>query len=448
MTRPTRAALAGLSLLLPLAALPAIAVPEAWAHWLVATAVVLLLIGVDLLRLRPARAWRIEVATPEVLHIGGRDSATIRITGSGGEPPPLPGARGRAARLEALLELGPRLRPAPRGTLRLDVEGGGTLAVPLEPTRRGEAEVRALWLRWSGPLGLIERTRRIPLERSIAVIPNIRAVREEAIRFFARRQAVIGQKVERYHGEGSEFESLKEYQPGYDPRGLDWRATARHRKLLVREFQAERNHPVVVAIDTGRLMREPIAGIPRLDRAINAGLLLAYVALKTGDRVGLVAFDSRVNELVLPRRGIASFASFQKSCAGLEYGSDETNYTLAIAQIAQRLRRRTLIVLFTDFVDSITAELMLDALKRIGSRHLLLFIALRDPGLETIRDAPPRDAAALHGAVVADQLLREREGVFRDLSRRGIQVLDRTPDRLSDGLVQRYLRIRRREMVG
>jgi len=447
MTRPTRTATIGTALLLPLAALPAIALPEAWAYWLVATSLGLLLLGVDLLRLRPARAFQIGVVTPSILYVGADDEAVVRIAGIGSEPP-LPGLRGRAARMRALLELGERLEPATAANLHLDVAGGGTVSVPLRPTRRGAAEVRALWLRWSGPLGLVERTRRVPLDRTIAVIPNIRAVREEAIRFFARRQAVIGQKIERYQGEGSEFESLKEYQPGYDPRGLDWRATARHRKLLVREFQAERNHPVVVAIDTGRLMREPLAGIPRVDRAINAALLLAYVALKTGDRVGLVAFDARVNELVLPRRGIASFARLQKSCAGLEYGSDETNFTLAISQITLRLRRRSLIVLFTDFVDSITAELMLDALKRIGSRHLLLFVALRDPGLEALRDATPRDEGALQRAVVADQFLREREGVLRELGRRGVQVLDCTPDQVSAGLVQRYLRIRRREMVG
>lgn len=438
MTRPTRPTIIGAALLLPLAALPAIALPDAWAFWLAAVLLGMLLIAFDLLFLRPARSFRIEVATSEVLYMGSVDDARVRISSE----------RGRAPSIDALLELGERLEPAAAATLRPTPVAPGTLDVPLRPTRRGEARVEALWLRWTGPLGLVERIRRLPLERKIAVIPDIRAVRAEALRFFARRQSVVGQKIERYHGEGSEFESLKEYQPGHDTRGLDWRASARHRKLVVREFQAERNHPVVVAIDTGRLMREPIGGIPRLDRAINAGLLLAYIALKTGDRVGLVAFDSRVHDLVLPRRGIASFPRFQRSCAALEYGADETNYTLALTQVALRLRRRSLIVLFTDFVDSITAELMLDSLKRLGGRHLLLFVALRDPALEALRDAPPRDEDALQRAVVADQLLRERETVFRDLVRRGIQVLDRTPDQVGPGLVQRYLRIRRREMVG
>jgi uncharacterized protein (DUF58 family) len=446
MTRPTRPALIWLAALLPLAALPAVVSPAFWAYWLAATALWIVLIGVDALFLLSARALRIEVATPELLYVGAADDATVRIAAparaaAAGEPRP-------GVRFEALLDVGERLEGVPPFDLRLDAAGTATARIGLRPTRRGEAEVRGLWLRWRGPFAFAERVRRVALDRRIPVIPNIRAVRQEALRFFARRQAIVGQKIERYLGEGSEFESLREYQPGFDPRGLDWRATARHRKLLVREYQAERNHPVVIAIDSGHLMREPLAGIPKLDWAINAALLLAYVALKSGDRVGLLSFDSRVREVVLPRRGVAAFPRLQAACARIEYSAEETNYALSVAQITQRVRRRSLVVFFTDFVDSVTAELMLDNLRRLGNRHLLLFVGLRDPGLEELRDERPRDFPTVVRAVVADQLLRERESVFLELGRRGIQCLDRTPDQISAGLVRRYLWIRRREMIG
>ncbi len=438
MIRPTRFALLWVAGLLPVSTLPAIIAPSLWTHWLVATSGLLILIGVDALLTLPSHRLTIEVTTPGSLYVGASDDATLRFT----VPP------GSRVRIEGLLELGERLEPVAPMNLTVTGAESATQEIALRPTRRGEAEIRSLWLRLSGPLGLTARVRKVVLDRRIAILPNIRAVRQEALRFFTRRQFLLGQKVQRYVGEGSEFESLKEYQPGHDPRGLDWRATAKHRKLLVREYQAERNHPVVVAIDSGHLMREPLDGIAKLDHAINAALLLSYVALKSGDRVGLLNFDERVHDFVLPRRGVSSFARLQERCARIEYSDRETNFTLSVAQIVQKIRRRSLVVVFTDFVDSVTAELMLDNLGRIGSRHLLLFVGLRDPGLEEVRDELPKDSLTLQRAVVAGQLLRERNAVFLELRRRGIQCLDRTPEQISPALVRRYLMIRSREMVG
>lgn len=438
MTRPTRIALLLLFGALPLAAAPAVLGASLWTYWFVATVACLIGIAIDAALALPSRRLRIELATPEVLYSGAEELGTISIEAQVAGAPAI----------EARVDVGPTLAAIPHLSLRFDEDRRATGTISLRPSRRGEATIDSVWLRWRGPLGLVERIRRIRYDRTIPVIPDIRSVRQEALRFFTHRQFLVGQKVQRYLGEGSEFESLKEYQPGYDPRGLDWKATARHRTLLVREFQAERNHPVVLAIDSGHLMREPIAGTPKIDLAINAALLLAYVALKSGDRVGMVGFDDGIRVAAAPRRGVGSFPRLQERCARLEYSDRETNFTLSVAQISQQVRRRSLVVFFTDFVDSITAELMLDNLRRIGKRHLLLFVRLRDPGLEEIRDRTPTDAGVVHRAQVADQLLRERAEVFAKLRRSGVQCLDLVPDDVSAGLVQKYLRIRNREMVG
>ena len=433
MIRPTRRALLGFTAGFPLAVLPIIVSPSLWTFWLVSMLGLLLFLGFDALLALSTRQLELDIATPEILYVGREDAASVEVR--------IPA--GRTPRFTWFLETNPVLAE----NEAIDTRGGAALSFPLRPLRRGEAEIRALWVRVRGPLGLTERSQRIPLDRTIPVTPDLRSVREQALRFFTNRQYLIGQKIQRYLGEGSEFESLKEYQPGLDPRGLDWKATARHRKLLVREFQAERNHPVILAIDSGHLMREPLDGIPKLDHAINAALLLAYVALKSGDQVGLLHFDERVHEATLPKKGLQSFHSLQERCARIAYSDRETNFTLSVAQLSQKVRRRSLVVFFTDFVDSITADLMLENLRRIGSRHLLLFVGLKDPSLVEVRDTPPESALAVHRSVVAADLLRERSAVFRTLKRRGIQCLDATPAELSTSLVSRYLRIRQREMV-
>jgi uncharacterized protein (DUF58 family) len=272
-------------------------------------------------------------------------------------------------------------------------------------------------------------------------------VRAVALRMFSDRNFMTGLKIERYVGDGSEFESLREYVPGLDHRAIDWKSSARHRKLLCQEFRAERNHQVMLAIDGGQLMSEPLAGVPKLDHAINAAILLGWFCLRTGDRVGLAGFDDRVRSWVEPAGGMHAFQRLQAMSAELDYRRTETNYTAALADVSTRLRRRSLIVLFTDFLDTVTAELMIDNVTRLARRHLVLFVAIKDPSLETRALERPRDLDTLHQAVVAADFARERTVVLERLKRVGAHCIDATPDRFSMAIVNRYLDIKRRELL-
>jgi uncharacterized protein (DUF58 family) len=282
----------------------------------------------------------------------------------------------------------------------------------------------------------------------VSVLPDIRPVRAAAMRFFTNREFVAGSNVERFLGDGSEFESLREYARGMDPRAIDWKASARHRKLFADEYRAERDHQVVLSIDTGRLMREPLEGLARVDHAIHAALLLGYVALRTGDRVGLHAFDERPRLFVPPTGGLDTFARLQAGAAGLRETTAESNFTLGLLDLATRLRRRSLVVVLTDFVDSVTAGLMVENVARLVRRHLVVFVALRDPELDAIKDARPDGTLGLYRAVTASDLLRERSVVLRRLERMGVRVVDAAPRDLAAGLLSTYLRARRRELVG
>jgi uncharacterized protein (DUF58 family) len=187
--------------------------------------------------------------------------------------------------------------------------------------------------------------------------------------------------------------------------------------------------------------------MPRLDHAVAAGLLLAWIALKGGDLVGLYGFDSAVRHYVQPVRGTEGFPRLLRSTAELAYRHDETNFTLGLAELAVRLKRRALIVLFTDFVDTVTAELLVESMQRMAQRHVVVFVSLRDPFLQDTVDAAPQRFESVAEAVIAEDFLRDRRMVFDRLDRMGIHCLDVAHDGLSVGLINRYLKIKQRGML-
>lgn len=422
----------------PVALLPVLMSARLWTLWLGYVGGVLLITGLDGLLSLPRRRLTVDVQAPDMLYIGEDDPLVVRLRARGW--------RWRA-RVELLADLDRDLVPVPVRAVEIPAGSTARVELPLSPRRRGTVEVQRVSLRWVGPFGLLQRRVVKPAGAKVSVTPNVRAVRAAALRFFTNKEFLAGLKIEHYVGDGSEFESIREYMPGLDHRAMNWKASARHRKLLCQEFRAERNHQVVIAVDTGQLMSEPMGRIPKVDHAINAGLLLSYFCLRTGDRVGLYGFDERVRCFAEPRGGMASFPRLQKLSAELEYRHAETNFTLGVAELSTRLRRRSLVVLLTDFVDTITAELMLENVLRLSRRHLVVFVTLRDPSLAELAGGEPRTARDVHRSVVAGDFIREREVVLQRLRHLGVQCIDAPPSQVSIGLLNRYLDIKRRELI-
>ncbi|QEL22362.1 DUF58 domain-containing protein [Bosea sp. F3-2] len=398
---------------------------------------VLALIGVDaLLCIRPSRL-KLSVDAPSRLFIGSEGRLTIGAAIDGASRP---------VTIEALPEQsGDATPPDP---VRLVVAPGASASamLPLKPLRRGRIVIEALWLRWRGPLGLAGRSQRRPLAFTIDVVPDIRGIASSAIQFFSR-DAIDGIKVQRQKGEGTEFEALRDHVQGLDNRFIDWKHSAKHLKLLSKEFQVERNHQIILAFDTGYLMAEPIAGLPRLDHAIHAGLLLGWVALRSGDHVGSFAFDARIRQYLQPSRGRSAFARLQNASGELAYRADETNFTLGLAELNARLKRRALVILFTEFIDTTTAELLLEGLQRMANRHAVIFVTLSDPLLANVVDADPGSFRPVAEAVVARDLQRERAIVLERLARMGVHCLEIPPRGLAVDLVNRYLTIKQRGLL-
>jgi uncharacterized protein (DUF58 family) len=437
MIYPTRRAVMLTAAGAPVALALGLAAPGWWLAGAAWALFVLGLVGVDALLGADRDRLELEARAPGVIGVGRREEAKVTARFEG---------RSRPQVVELALEAAQRLGVAPsRLTARLG-DGEARADFSLTPVRRGEGAIEKLWARWRGPLGLVWKQAAQRLDRLVRVTPDIAAVKAQAIRMYAR-DAAFGVRVQLEQGEGSEFQALREFQPGMDPRAIDWKQSARHRHLLAKEFRTERNHPMIFALDTGRLMCEPLAGLPRLDHALNASLLLAYVGLKSGDRAGFFAFDAKPRLMTGTVSGVAAFPALQRMAAAIDYSTEEANFTLGLTQLSGALERRTLIVVFTDFADATSAELMIENLARLMKRHLVLFAVFRDEELQGLVDADPATPEDVSRAVIADALLREREVVIARLKRLGAHIVDAPVERLGPELISRYLELKRKDLM-
>lgn len=378
------------------------------------------------------------------------------------DPPDAPRAAvARAGQVEALARFGGRAPPgraeaalSADGRLGLDqalarasvADRQAAFVFPFTPERRGEAMLKALWVRWQGPLGLVWKQKTFALDVAAPVLTDLQSVRDDAVRLFARN-ALFGAKTQIELGEGSEFQALRDFQPGMDRRAIDWKQSARHAALLAKEFRTERNHHVIMALDCGRAMSEPVGGAPRIDRAINASLLLSYACLRSGDRVGLFSFDSRPRLTTGVAAGLDAFRLLQRVAGRIDYSTEETNYILGLTTLAGSLQRRSLVVVFTDFTDSTSAELMIESLGRLLRRHLVLFVILRDEELEGLTEVMPEEPDDVSRAVVAKTLLRERETVVVRLQRMGVHIVEAPANQIGPAIINAYLDLKRKDLL-
>jgi len=419
----------------PLALAVALLAPQAWLAVPVVAGILLLLVLVDGARAGTLSEWKLE------------HDADVEI----GQPSPLrvsADLSGTPGSARAALSLDPRMAPGGRVALDLaPAQGVWSGEVDLEANRRGTADVDGLWLAWDGPWGLGGRQKHIDLDRAIRVWPDLSPIRSRPLQALLR-DAELGIISRRRRGQGTQFEALTEYQPGMDRRRIDWKASARHAALYARENEAERNNQIVFAFDCGQAMCEPIDGLPRLDRAVSAGLTAAYVALKGGDRTMLFGFARRpvlASPFVSETR---AFARLQQAAAGLDYmQGQEANYTLALATLAARLKRRSLVVLFSDFSDTTAAEMMIESLARLTKRHAVVFVTLEDRELAGFTEAEPDDVDTIARAVTADALARQRQLVLSRLRRMGVEVIEAPHDKLGFAVIDRYLALRAQEAI-
>ena len=429
----------------PAALVIGVVVPQYWYLGLIWIVLMAALILLDAASAKRRNRLDIEIDTPATIGVGAPFIATSRlrfVDGKGGVD-----RRGSPSRIEVALSVDEKLDTGGgRRASAAMIEGQAEVDTRFTANRRGTAMIGHLWARWTGPLGLAWIQKRDYFGAEILVTPNIGMIHDKGIQLYLR-DAAHGLIAQLDRGDGTEFDSMTEFQPGMDRRTIDWKQSARHTELLAKEYRTERNNHIVFALDSGRTMCEPIAGLPRIDRAISAALLTAYVALKAGDRTSLFAFAGRPRAASPTVTGTRGFPTLQRTAADIDYAPEESNYTLALTTLAAQLHRRSLVIVFTDFADPTSAELMLRAAGRMLDRHLVLFVVLRDAELTNLTHARPDDTADVSRAVTANALLRERAIVIARLQRMGAHVLEADHNEVGTRLVASYVDLKRRNLL-
>lgn len=316
----------------------------------------------------------------------------------------------------------------------------------LDARTRGRGDIDAAWVRWQGWLGLVHVQKKVPVDGHVVVTPDLKGVEQDASDLFSTDN-IYGVRIQNQLHNGSEYHALREYDASQDHRRIDWRSSARHMKLYSREYQAERNHHIVLVYDTGRLMGEPLRGLKRLDRAIYAGLLLGYCALRIGDNIRTFAFSSRPYHAAPMISGTKAFEILKGQLSALEDSEEESNHTLALADLNAKVARRSLIILFTDFIDEISADLMLEALNRLSRKHLVMFVAFRDEVVDDLIARRPDQPEDVTRAVFAKRLALQRDRVLTQLRRQGVEVLEAPTEGLATAIVTKYLALKRADRL-
>ncbi len=327
----------------------------------------------------------------------------------------------------------------------------GEVVVPfdLTPRRRGLHHFGDVGVRLIGPLGLAGRQATIRLAMPCKVYPDLTAVREFALLARTRALPEVGIRALRRAGLGTEFASLREYRDGDDYRDIDWKATARRGHPIVREFEPERNQVLVLAIDTGRLMT-PVTGpggLSKLDRAVNAALLLAYLGIARGDLVGLLVFGRDIESYVPPRKGRRQLDTLVEALYAVEAAVEEPDYARALAYLSARLPRRALIALFTEVAGQEASHRLIDVLTVMSSRHLPLLLTQRNRQLEQRawgRIDTEHDAFV---AATVETVLRDKAEALAALAAHGTLVGHVEPERLSVAAINRYLEVKARALL-
>lgn len=335
----------------------------------------------------------------------------------------------------------------PPRAVTVPADGDKREALSVVPLRRGREESGGFVVDSYGPMGLGRRRARIDLPWEVIVYPPLVSMRLRASVAEARRRREAGLKAIRELGEGRLFESLREWVPGDDIRHIDWKATARRRKVITRQYEAERRQQVLLVLDLGRLMTADIGGVARLDYVVQAALELAYAAAQHDDDVGIMTFADGVQYFVAPQRGRAGVRQVLDVLAVVEPKLVEPDYPGAFRYLAARNRKRALTVFFTDVIDRFASDALVANVASLRPRHVPLAVTLRNPELDGVAALRPAETRDAFRKAAAEELLHAREEALGHMRRAGVLVIDVTPQRAAQAVVSKYIDLKRRGVL-
>lgn len=317
----------------------------------------------------------------------------------------------------------------------------------VRPPRRGNYRFGDLHLRWESILGLLRRQATFAHAEPVKVYPNLVDVKKYDLLLRKNRLWELGLRTARIFGSGSEFERLRDYLPDDEYRRINWKATARRGKPISVEYETERSQNIFVLLDAGRMMRSPVGDVAKIDYAINAVLLLAYVAAQKGDKVGLLTFADTVLAWLTPQSGKGQFHRMLEQLYAVEAQPVEPDYNAAFGYFAAKQSKRSLALVFTELTGSVSTDALVAQMARLRQRHLPLLVTVGDPTVQRLARQEITNSTTLYQRTVAEQLLDERRLALDRLQRAGVLTLDVPADELSIAVINRYLEIKERLLI-
>lgn len=421
---------------------------EPWLPGALGLALVLLLVAADLVIAAPAGEVTLARTGPDEVRLGDTVTVTLAVTNDS--------VRTMRAFVRDAWVPSAGAAPPYAHAILLDPGATATIETALTPTRRGDRPAVRVTIRSYGPFGLAfrqtsrRRADRLTPHWTLRVLPEFRS-RRLLPEKLSRLRVIDGQVVTRGRGQGGEFDSLRDYVIGDDPRSIDWRSSARREHVVVKQWRPERDRRVLCVLDTGRTSAGRIAtaaapldpeigGEPRLDIAIDAALLLASLATHAGDRVDLLAVDTQThaNVAASSKRALPKLLG---ALATLTPSLVETDFGRVVAEVLSLERKRALVVLFTSLDPGAIGEGLLPILPRLIARHTVVLAAVHDPALEALAGGRG-DARALHTAAAAERGLAELRRVRTTLSRQGVHVVDAPADTFASTVADTYLNLK------
>jgi uncharacterized protein (DUF58 family) len=434
---------AGAVLVAPAVASAFVTLPPATARFLnvLGVALNLLIFGaalVDLVISPSLRQIEVQRETSDVMSVGARNAVRIWLTNRNRtsvtidfqDEPPQPCATDGLPFVMRLAPLKARYR-----------------VYHVRPHHRGPTCFGSAFLRSQSRLGLWLFFDQRPAEKPVKVYPDIQAV--HGIELLARRNrlAETGLKLSRLRGRGTEFDRLREYRREDEFRHIDWKATARQRQIISREYVVERNQNILLVLDCGRSMCNELGGISHLDRALNAAIVLSYIALRQGDNVGFLAFSNRAERWVRPVRGAGAVQTIIRHTYDIQPKYELSDYGLMVEELRRRFRKRSLVVLLTHALDELHLEAISRQVRELRSPHLVLVAFLKNvPLYERVQSLPKTDVDAFQIAAAAEMVHTQTRQIA-ELHHSGLLVLDTLPEQLSGDLISRYLEIKARHLL-
>jgi uncharacterized protein (DUF58 family) len=387
----------------------------------------------------PPSEVEVERELPGIVPLGAEARVVWRISHRGGRRDPF----GRGIRVRVADELAPSLGA---GTRRVRVvvppRGRVTAATVVRPSRRGRFTPSEVVVRVEGPLGLVARQGRRRVPGVVRVYPPFDSRDEAELRVNKARILEVGLRSAQGRGGGTEFDSLREYGVDDEFRRIDWAATARSGKPIVRTYRAERNQTVLLLLDSGRTMAGRVADVPRLDHAMDAVMMLTSLATRLGDRAGLVAFDREVRAVVGPGHARDQLSRVTEAMYQLQPLLVESDYRGAFAETLARFRRRAMLVVLTELAEQAVSETLLPALPLIARDHLVVVASVADPEVRGWALATPVEPGAAYRKAAAVAALADRRRTVARLRGLGAVVVDAPPGRLAPDLADAYLRVK------